>query len=70
MDRSPLRDRVLAGEVTYGAFAMTGSPLATQLLGRAGFDWLVVDLEHGEATEADLVVNLLAAGSTGTSAIV
>ncbi|HEY7737093.1 MAG TPA: aldolase/citrate lyase family protein, partial [Candidatus Limnocylindrales bacterium] len=47
-----------------------GSPLATQLLGRAGFDWLVVDLEHGEATEADLVVNLLAAGSTGTSAIV
>lgn len=70
MGPSPLRDRVLAGEVTYGAFAMTGSPLATQLLGRAGFDWLVIDLEHGEATEADLVANLLAAGSTGTTAIV
>jgi 2-dehydro-3-deoxyglucarate aldolase/4-hydroxy-2-oxoheptanedioate aldolase len=70
MDRTHLRTRVLAGEVTYGAFAMAGSPLATQLLGRAGFDWLIVDLEHGEATEADLVANILAAQAAGTTAIV
>ena len=32
-----------------------GAPVATEILARAGFDWLMVDLEHGVTTEADLV---------------
>jgi 2-keto-3-deoxy-L-rhamnonate aldolase RhmA len=70
MTDRPLRSRVLAGELTLGAFAMLGAPLSTELLARAGFDWLVIDLEHGAGTEADLVANLLAARAAGTSAIV
>ena len=69
-ERSAFRSRVLAGELTLGAFAMLGAPLSTELLGRAGFDWLVIDLEHGAGTEADLLANLLAARSAGTRAIV
>jgi 4-hydroxy-2-oxoheptanedioate aldolase len=65
-----LRARVLAGEVTLGAFAMLGSPLSTELLGRAGFDWLMIDLEHGAGTEADLLANLLAARAAGTTGLV
>src|SRR5262245_43805566 len=65
-----LRSRLRAGETLYGSFATLGSPVATEILARAGFDWLIVDLEHGAATEADLLANLLAIGTTRTAALV
>ena len=65
-----LHDRLQAGETLYGTFAMIGSPIATELLARAGFDWLIVDLEHGGATEAELLANLHAIGATSTAALV
>jgi 2-keto-3-deoxy-L-rhamnonate aldolase RhmA len=49
---------------------MLGAPLGTELLGRAGFDWLIVDLEHGAVTEAELLANILAARAAGTAALV
>jgi 2-dehydro-3-deoxyglucarate aldolase/4-hydroxy-2-oxoheptanedioate aldolase len=68
--RGDLRRRVLAGEPTIGAFANLGSLTATELLARSGFDWLIVDLEHGMGTEADLHAQLLAVQGTPTAAIV
>ena len=65
-----LRARLRAGETVYGAFCMTGSPIAAELCARAGFDWVVIDLEHGTATEGDLLAHLYAVGGTPTSAIV
>ncbi|MCI0581723.1 MAG: aldolase/citrate lyase family protein, partial [Chloroflexi bacterium] len=65
-----LRDRIHAGEPTFGAWAGLGSPASVELLGRAGLDWIVVDLEHGAATEADLVAHLTAIEVTGAVALV
>jgi len=64
------RDRVLAGETLFGSWAGLGSPLAVELLGRAGFDWVVVDLEHGAGTEAELLAHLTAIEGTGAAALV
>src|SRR5687768_14709479 len=64
------RSRVLAGETLIGSFSDLGSPLAAELLGRAGMDWTVLDLEHGAATEADLLALLYAVGSTPMAPIV
>jgi len=64
------RRRVLAGDTLIGAFSDLGSPLAAELLGRAGMDWTVLDLEHGAATEADLLALLYAVGTTPMAAIV
>jgi 2-keto-3-deoxy-L-rhamnonate aldolase RhmA len=58
--RSRIRERVLAGETVIGAFLNLGSPPAAELCARAGFDWLLVDLEHGAGTEADLLAQLYA----------
>ncbi len=58
--RSRIRDRVLRGDVVLGAFLNLGSPLAAELCARAGYDWLLVDLEHGAGTEADLLAQLYA----------
>jgi 4-hydroxy-2-oxoheptanedioate aldolase len=65
-----LRSRLQAGETLYGSFASLGSPVATEILARVGFDWLMIDLEHGVATEGDLVANLHAVGTTRTAAFV
>jgi 2-keto-3-deoxy-L-rhamnonate aldolase RhmA len=65
-----LRQRVLAGETLVGAFASLGSAPAAELLGRAGLDWVIVDLEHGFGTEADLLASLHALGSTPAAALV
>ncbi len=66
--RGRIRERVLAGEVVLGAFLNLGSPLAAELCARAGFDGLLVDLEHGAGTEADLLAQLHAIeGATGPS---
>ena len=64
------RSRVLAGETLIGSFSDLASPLAAELLGRAGMDWTVLDLEHGAATEADLLPLLYAVGTTSMAAIV
>jgi 2-keto-3-deoxy-L-rhamnonate aldolase RhmA len=64
------RQRVLAGDTLIGAFSDLASPLAAELLGRAGMDWTVLDLEHGASTEADLLALLYAVGTTPMAAIV
>ena len=65
-----LHDRLRAGETLYGSFVGLGSPAATELIARAGFDWLIIDLEHGAGTESELLAQLHATGATRTAALV
>jgi len=65
-----LRSRILAGETLIGSFSDLASPLAVELLGRAGMDWVILDLEHGAATESGLLALLYAAGSTSIAPLV
>ncbi|HLX33645.1 MAG TPA: aldolase/citrate lyase family protein [Candidatus Limnocylindrales bacterium] len=65
-----LRARVLAGETTFGVWCGLGSPSAAEVLGLAGYDWVVVDLEHGAGTEAELLAHLTAIEGTGAAALV
>src|ERR1700744_6602224 len=48
------RSRLIAREPLYGAWSVIPSLLSVRLLGAAGFDYVVIDLQHGGATEADL----------------
>jgi 4-hydroxy-2-oxoheptanedioate aldolase len=65
-----LRARVLAGETLYGLFLDLGSPFSAEICARAGYDWLVVDLEHGAGTEAGLVGLLQSVEVGGSTAVV
>jgi 4-hydroxy-2-oxoheptanedioate aldolase len=51
---SSLRDRLLSGEIAYGAWASIAGPISVRSLAAAGVDYVVVDLQHGAAVEADL----------------
>jgi len=68
--RGELRRRILAGEVTIGAFIQLASPVAAEIAAQAGFDWLIVDLEHGHGGEAELLGQLHAIQATRAAALV
>jgi 4-hydroxy-2-oxoheptanedioate aldolase len=65
-----LRRRILAGETLLGAWASLASPGSAELMGRAGLDWVVVDLEHGNTTESELLAHLTAIEASGSVALV
>jgi 2-keto-3-deoxy-L-rhamnonate aldolase RhmA len=65
-----LRRRIHAGETLFGAWASLGSPGSAELLGRSGLDWVVIDLEHGNTTEAELLAHLTAIEVSGSTALV
>ena len=48
------RSRLVAREPLYGAWSVIPSPLSVRLLAAAGLDYVVIDLQHGGATEHDL----------------
>lgn len=54
-------DRTRLGrEVLAGTFLNLGSATAVEIAAGAGFDWLLIDLEHGSGSFADLRAQLLA----------
>ena len=57
-----LKTRLEAGESVYGAWVGSGSPGHAKLLGHVGFDFLVLDQEHGAGELTDAVNMLRAAG--------
>ena len=54
MDPDPVRARWAAGETAFAAWLSLESPAAAAAVASAGFDAVVVDLQHGHATLADL----------------
>ncbi len=64
------RARVLARELLGGTFINLGSSLTTEMAGCAGFDWLLLDHEHGPGGDETLLHQLQAASATPAAAIV
>ena len=49
-----LRGRILEGETTFGCWLTLVSWITAELVGAAGYDWALVDLEHGAGTEGEV----------------
>jgi 4-hydroxy-2-oxoheptanedioate aldolase len=52
--QSPFCERVRGGQTVYGGWAVAPSPVSIGALAGGGIDYVVVDLQHGSATEHDL----------------
>jgi 2-keto-3-deoxy-L-rhamnonate aldolase RhmA len=55
-----LRRALLKREVTLGCWVQIGHPACAEILARAGFDWVCVDLEHG-AIDLETAANIIRA---------
>src|ERR1041384_4061742 len=64
------RKRVLAREWLCGTFLNLGSPISVEIAGLAGFDWLLIDHEHGPGGQDTLLHQLHAAAATPTCPVV
>jgi 4-hydroxy-2-oxoheptanedioate aldolase len=54
MTQPPLKQLWSAGTPSFGAWSTLDDPVALELMGRAGFDFVTVDLQHGYASAASL----------------
>src|SRR6185437_3337533 len=73
--RTPLNGGALAaavraGTATLGTFIGTASATAAEVCAAAGFDWLLLDLEHGAGGEEQVRDVVPAAGSYGVPTVV
>lgn len=58
------------GEPLRGTFLSLGSPLAARMAAQLGFDWVLIDLEHGACTEGSLPSLIMAVEGTSCAPIV
>src|SRR3954453_17429560 len=70
LDRGRLRARVAAGDVTLGTFIGTASPVTAEVCAAAGFDWLLLDLEHGAGGEEQVRATVPIASAYGAPTVV
>src|SRR3954468_6890699 len=67
---SDFRHRFLRGDHLVGTFIKTPSPHCVEILGAAGFDFLVIDEEHAPFDRAAIDLALLAARAAGIDMLV
>lgn len=65
-----LKHNLRQGEVTFGTFVSLGSPIVSEIIGQAGFDFVIIDLEHGVGNEQDVLGQLQALESGKTAPVV
>jgi 2-keto-3-deoxy-L-rhamnonate aldolase RhmA len=62
-----LKRRLQAGEATIGSWLSVAHPTIAEVMGQAGFDWLIVDMEHG-IVGLEAIQNLIIATQTTPAA--
>lgn len=65
-----LKKRLQRGEALNGCWLNLGSSLTAEIVGQAGFDWLLIDIEHGAGGEKDVLYQLQALEHTKAAPIV
>ncbi len=64
-----MKAKLLAGEPVFGASVMIPSPQIVEMLGAFGFDWVLLDCEHGTLTLESVELMAMAAEASGMTAI-
>lgn len=65
-----LRDSWASGRATIGAWCSIGNSFSAEVIGRAGFDWACIDLQHGLVSANDLLPMIQALSLTQTPSLV
>ncbi len=65
-----LHGRVEKGERLFGTWCNLGSSITAEIAGLAGFDWVLIDMEHGSGDYGNLVHQIQAVAATPAAPIV
>ena len=58
------REKIENGDTILVAWSILGNPLSTEILGKAGFDAILMDMQHASYSSHDLMGNLQAVSTT------
>lgn len=65
-----IKKRLQNGETLIGCWSNLGSPITSEILGVSGFDWILIDLEHGAGSESTVIHQLQAVEHTSAAAVI
>ena len=65
-----LKDKIAEKEMVQGLWLATGSSVVAEIAGRAGFDWVLIDLEHGLGGEIEALRMLQTLSATPVATVV
>jgi 4-hydroxy-2-oxoheptanedioate aldolase len=69
MKQNRMKEKLRAGEPVFGVSVMIPSPQMVEMIGAAGFDWVLLDCEHGTLTLESVELMAMAAEACGITAI-
>src|ERR671918_354603 len=69
MKKNRMKDKLRASEPVYGVSVMIPSPQIVEMIAAAGFDWVLLDCEHGTLTLESVELMAMAAEASGITAI-
>ena len=69
MKPNRMKEKILRGEPALGCSVMFPSPQVVEMLGFAGFDWVLIDCEHGSIGPADIELMAMACDAVGITPI-
>src|SRR5262245_41408678 len=69
MKPNRMKEKIASGQPALGCSLMFASPQVVEMLGYAGFDWVLIDCEHGSASLADVELMAMAADAAGITPI-
>jgi 4-hydroxy-2-oxoheptanedioate aldolase len=64
-----LKRKLVNRERVLGCFLLTGSPDNAEVLAHAGFDFLLIDHEHGSGSRGDAIAQMRAMNGTPTTSV-
>jgi 4-hydroxy-2-oxoheptanedioate aldolase len=65
-----MKAKFAAGEPAFGCSVMIPSPHVVEMVGHAGFDWVLIDMEHGTIGLEAAELMIMAAETSGITPIV
>jgi 4-hydroxy-2-oxoheptanedioate aldolase len=69
MKPNRIKEKIRRGEPALGCSVMFPSPQIVEMLGFAGFDWVLIDCEHGSIGLADVELMAMACDAVGITPI-
>lgn len=69
MTPNRMKHKLLAGRSAFGVSVMFPSPHIVDIVGRLGFDWVLIDCEHGSISLESVELMVMAAESAGVTPI-
>jgi len=69
MRPNTMKEKLARGEAALGCSVMLPSPQVVEMLGHAGFDWVLIDCEHGSIGPADVELMAMACDAVGIASV-